>query len=196
MSLISWRDIAPREFTRGSLVRQSPDLAPLSLVRTACRVDSEDDDELLRTYMRSAMDWIETETSRPLADYLWTVTWRVPANLGLASRFLIPPGPVYDVRTSGSTHLAWETRNGIDAWITHDTVREAANVAGESLVVEGILELVVETSWSEHRSKLLHPFLTLVAEMYRTRELRGHMTSVTRVVSQALGAVTRRVTLE
>ena len=177
-------EILPKEFRRGSLATDIGDVCPLDLVKQACSVDSDDDDELLRQYMQSAKEWIQDNLSRPLDGYLWYISF----NQGRkdSDALMLPMAPIYDVM-AGETRIPYHTRNGFDAFVYWKDVKAFA--------VNGVLELSVETSWEGHIDKLKHVFLTLVAEFYRTREYSVKQVFIRNVASAALDTYRRTITL-
>ena len=148
---------SPIQFKRGSRLEEL-DVAPLSLVKKALSVDGDDDDELIGQFMASAKEFVETVIHRPLDRYQWSVTY---GDLEKDEPLVIPVAPVVEIESpDGMGQVPYFTRNGFDAFVEYEAV---ANLPSPRV-------LTVTTDWNDHLQGIIHPFLTVCAEMYRHRE--------------------------
>ena len=174
--------VLPTDVKRGSRIASLPEIAPLALIKKALTVETDDDDELIQSYMDSAKVYIEEFIDRPLDSYVWTMTW--PA-VNSGDELLIVHSPVTSVESKDRDEIKTITRDGFISYLEWDTVAPYANI--------GKLTLAVTTAWDEHLDKIRHPYLTIVGEMYRQREMSAPKKSVQNVVMQALSVLTRRI---
>ena len=178
--------VSPLTFRRGSRLDEVGELAPLSLVKQACNVDGEDDDELLKQYMSSSKEWIETAIHRPIDRYRWTVTY---GRCNEGDLLILPMAPVYEIEGGlQGTSVPYQTIDGFQACIAWEDVQR--------FEVGDEVRLEVVTDWGPLLSGTLrYVFLTLVAEMYRNREATAMNRAVNNVVMLALDKYRRDVSV-
>ncbi len=173
------------DFERGARTAEV-ELCSSGTVKRALALDGDYDDPLLAVYCDSAKRWIETNIHRPLDDYSWTIAF--PTGKHDTDEIQLVLAPVDTVLTPSGQAIAARTRDGFQKYIYWSDVKDT-----DAVTDSGVVNLHITTQWTDaHKELILHPYLTLIAEMYRNREARVRRADISKVVIQALWGVTRR----